>query len=85
MYRNPYTNEILPNYAILTINTLMFPFLEMYGFFVENHSHQEQAEDPTQIQSWSGKMQIYKTNPTLTGIDIKSGLDSTWINYIDER
>jgi len=78
-------DEIVPNYAILTINTLMFPFLELFGFFVENHSHQEQAEDPTQIQSWSGKMQIYKTNPSLTGIDIKAGLDSTWLNYIDER
>lgn len=77
LWLNPETNEYEENYQILTINTLIFPHLVMYGFFVENANFGESSESPSEIQTWTGKFLIYKTTPPLT-LDAISSLASSW-------
>jgi len=82
VYRDTSDNTIKPNNAILTINTLMFPNLEIEGTFIENVSHSENSDDPTQIQSWSGKLLIRKTTPALT-LDEINNLKNSWLQNIN--
>jgi len=60
----------------------MFPNLEIEGTFIENVSHSENSDDPTQIQSWSGKLLIRKTTPALT-LDEINNLKNSWLQNIN--
>lgn len=69
--------NILPNYQIIKMSTLLFPRLTMYGYFITNANWSEQAENPAEIQNWQTAFKIYKTSPSLT-IDQISQLYSKW-------
>lgn len=69
--------EILPNYQIIKMSTLLFPRLTLYGFFIQNANWSEQAENPTEVQNWQVQFKIYKTTPSIT-IDQLRQLYSKW-------
>ncbi len=77
LWYNPITESTEENYQILTINTLIFPFLRLYGFFTENANFGENSDNPTEIQSWEGNFLIYKSTPALT-LDQVSDLAGHW-------
>ena len=70
-------NQILPNYQIIKMSTLLFPRLTLYGYFIQNANWSEQAENPTEVQNWQVQFKIYKTTPAIT-IDELRQLYSKW-------
>lgn len=77
MLYTDFSGDTQVNYQILTINTLLFPHLVLYGFFITDNNYGETADNPTEITSWNSKFQIYKSEPSLTLEGIQ-GLEQEW-------
>lgn len=65
-------DDILPNYQIIEMSTLLFPHITLKGFFVQNANWSENAENPAEIQNWQTQFLIYETYPSLKGQNLSS-------------
>ena len=65
------TPDIQPNYQIINMQTLLFPNITLYGYFVQNANWSEQAENPAEVQNWQVQFLIHKTFPTLKGANLQ--------------
>lgn len=65
-------DNILPNYQIIEMSTVLFPHITLKGYFTQNANWSENAENPNEIQNWQVQFLIYDTIPTLKGQDLSA-------------